>query len=84
MMIFEYALRRMRQGGKVQREIWGDEHEVGDPYITLNNGFNVDGQGENKDQTIAIQPFFTITLGDTTAVWLPTSADLLSEDWVIL
>lgn len=84
-MTIGHAIQHIKYGGKATREGWNDKKQ----YIQLDIHFtfptleNINGETDYH-QDINSQSIVFVGTGGSQTGWLPTQADLLANDWILL
>jgi hypothetical protein len=67
-MRFSHALDLLKDGHRLARTGWNGK----DMYVTFAKEFE------------GIEPFLTLTQPNRRNTWVPSSADLFAEDWILV
>lgn len=83
---FSAALEELKRGKKVARSGWNGKNQfvymvAGDKFPAQNKAI----KGYFKDDLVPYLPYFALkNAQDTVATWVPSTGDILSEDWYVV
>ena len=86
-MNFGEALRKMKQGFKLQRKGWNGKgmfvvYQKGYPEGIPANKNTAEAWGINQGDLFKVEPYLQIKMANGShAMWVPSINDILAEDW---